>query len=38
LEQLAGVDFPYLLFADQLGIPTEGCRGPAGHWLAAIAD
>jgi len=23
----AGVDFPYLLFADQLGIPVEGCRG-----------
>jgi D-aspartate ligase len=26
----AGVDFPYLLFADQMGLPPADCRGQAG--------
>jgi predicted ATP-grasp superfamily ATP-dependent carboligase len=35
----AGVDFPYLLFADQLGYPIDCCRAKAGiGWLRAITD
>jgi D-aspartate ligase len=35
----AGVDFPYLLFADQMGLPPEDCRGTAGMgWLRWITD
>jgi predicted ATP-grasp superfamily ATP-dependent carboligase len=35
----AGVDFPYLLFADQLGIEVERCRGKAGiGWLRLLTD
>jgi len=35
----AGVDFPYLLFADQMGLPPEDCRGQAGMgWLRWITD
>jgi len=35
----AGVDFPYLLYADQVGSPVEGSRGRAGvGWLRAITD
>ena len=35
----AGVDFPYLLFADQMGESTEQCRGKAGiGWLRMITD
>src|SRR5262249_39643319 len=35
----AGVDFPYLLFADQLGLPTERCRAKAGvGWLRLATD
>jgi len=35
----AGVDFPYLLFADQVGQPAEPCRGrPAVGWLRLVAD
>jgi predicted ATP-grasp superfamily ATP-dependent carboligase len=35
----AGVDFPYLLFADQMGRTVERCRARAGvGWLRAITD
>ena len=35
----AGVDFPYLLFADQLGMPVEPCRGrPGVKWIRLITD
>jgi len=35
----AGVDFPYLLFADQLGIPLEPCRAAAGvRWIRLATD
>jgi predicted ATP-grasp superfamily ATP-dependent carboligase len=35
----AGVDFPYLLYADQLGIPVDRGRAKAGvGWLRAITD
>ena len=35
----AGVDFPYLLFADQVGEPAEGRRGEAGMgWLRFLTD
>jgi len=35
----AGVDFPYLLFADQLGAPVQPCRGKVGiSWIRLITD
>lgn len=35
----AGVDFPYLLYADQVGRPVERGRAKAGvGWLRAITD
>jgi len=35
----AGVDFPYLLYADQLGIQVERNRGRAGiGWLRLVTD
>jgi D-aspartate ligase len=35
----AGVDFPYLLFADQVGRPIERSRARAGvGWLRAVTD
>ncbi len=35
----AGVDFPYLLFADQMGEPAGTCRGQAGiAWLRLLTD
>jgi D-aspartate ligase len=35
----AGVDFPYLLFADQIGLPIEPCRGRAEvGWLRMVTD
>jgi predicted ATP-grasp superfamily ATP-dependent carboligase len=35
----AGVDFPYILFADQIGEPAEPCRGKAGvGWLRMVTD
>lgn len=35
----AGVDFPYLLFADQLGKPTEPCRARVGlRWIRLVTD
>jgi predicted ATP-grasp superfamily ATP-dependent carboligase len=39
LGQVAGVDFPYLLFADQLGHPVESCRGRTGvGWMRLLTD
>ncbi len=35
----AGVDFPYLLYADQIGQATNECRGKAGvGWLRLVTD
>jgi D-aspartate ligase len=35
----AGVDFPHLLFADQMGEPVNSCKGRTGvGWLRLIAD
>lgn len=35
----AGVDFPYLLFADQVGEKIEKCRGKAGiGWVRLLTD
>lgn len=35
----AGVDFPYLLFADQTGAPVQSCRGKAGvSWIRLVTD
>lgn len=35
----AGVDFPYLVYADQLGETSEKCRGKSGvGWLRLITD
>lgn len=35
----AGVDFPYLLFADQLGLPIEQSRGRSEvGWLRVVTD
>jgi D-aspartate ligase len=34
-----GVDFPYLAFADQLGLNTEQTRAPAGiGWMRLLSD
>jgi D-aspartate ligase len=35
----AGVDFPYMLFADQIGESVESCRGQAGiSWIRLVTD
>jgi predicted ATP-grasp superfamily ATP-dependent carboligase len=35
----AGVDFPYLLFSDQLGVSPELCRARAGvRWVRLLTD
>jgi D-aspartate ligase len=35
----AGVDFPYLLYADQVGKPVDRCKARAGvGWLRAVTD
>ena len=35
----AGVDFPYLLFADQLGAPISRVRGKVGmRWVRLVTD
>jgi predicted ATP-grasp superfamily ATP-dependent carboligase len=35
----AGVDFPYLLFADQIGSPVQACRArPGVRWTRALTD
>jgi D-aspartate ligase len=39
LGPAAGVDFPYLVFADQVGLPAERCRARAGvRWVRFITD
>lgn len=39
LGHSAGVDFPYLLYADQLGTRVESCRGKAGiSWIRLLTD
>jgi len=39
LGQVAGVDFPYLLYADQLGRTSEKCQGRSGvGWLRLLTD
>lgn len=39
LGAAAGVDFPYLLFADQMQQTTESCRAQAGvGWLRLLTD
>jgi D-aspartate ligase len=39
LGAAAGVDFPYLLYADQTGQPIEPSRGKAGvGWLRLVTD
>lgn len=35
----AGVDFPYLLYRDQMGQPVEQCRATAGvRWVRLLTD
>jgi predicted ATP-grasp superfamily ATP-dependent carboligase len=35
----AGIDFPYLLFADQMNEPVEPCKGKAGvRWIRLLTD
>ena len=35
----AGVDFPYLLFADQIGEEVQNCRGTPGvGWMRMVTD
>jgi predicted ATP-grasp superfamily ATP-dependent carboligase len=39
LGQRAGVDFPYMLFADQLGEAVAPSRAPAGvRWVRLVTD
>jgi D-aspartate ligase len=39
LGQQAGVDFPFLLFADQLGEQIASCRARAGvRWIRLVTD
>lgn len=39
LGSVAGVDFPYLLFADQCGIPVESARAKPGvGWMRLLPD
>jgi D-aspartate ligase len=39
LGHLAGVDFPYLLFADQVGLPVpEGRARPGVAWVRLLTD
>ena len=39
LGAAAGVDFPYLLYADQMGKPPESVRAEAGvGWLRLLTD
>jgi len=39
LGMAAGVDFPYLLFADQIGQTVPSCRGRSGvGWLRLLTD
>jgi len=39
IGRCAGIDFPYLLFADQTNEPIESCRGKAGvRWIRLTTD
>jgi D-aspartate ligase len=39
LGQAAGVDFPYLLYADQIGTPVADCRAEPGiSWIRILTD
>ena len=39
LGRVAGVDFSYLMFADQMGKPIAECRGEAGvGWMRLMTD
>jgi D-aspartate ligase len=39
LGERAGVDFSYLLYADQIGEPTERCRAREGvRWIRLVTD
>lgn len=39
LGQQAGVDFPYLLFSDQVGEALEACKAQAGvRWVRLVTD
>lgn len=39
LGQQAGVDFPYLLFSDQIGEAAEACKAQAGvRWVRLVTD
>jgi predicted ATP-grasp superfamily ATP-dependent carboligase len=39
IADAAGVDFPYLLYADQLGLPVDRRRGKADiGWLRMVTD
>jgi D-aspartate ligase len=39
LGQAVGVDFPYLMYADQLGYDVKPCRGRAGvGWIRLLTD
>lgn len=39
IGRLAGIDFPYLLFADQMNEPVESSTGKAGvRWIRLLTD
>ncbi|MDQ6820075.1 MAG: ATP-grasp domain-containing protein [Actinomycetota bacterium] len=40
VSQRAGVDFPYLLYADQLGLPAQGSgvASPGVSWIRLVTD
>lgn len=39
LGSVTGVDFPYLMYADQVGAPITECRGEAGvGWIRLLTD
>jgi D-aspartate ligase len=39
LGSAAGIDFPYLQFADQMGVPVRRCRARVGtRWVRVVTD
>jgi len=39
LGRSAGVDFPYLLYADQIGVTVQECKGKPGiSWIRMLTD
>ena len=39
IGSVAGVDFPYMIYADQMGLPIEPVRAKAGvGWLRMVSD